>query len=378
MRWYSFFVPELGAKNVKALGASLWLAIFLLPVFFLSPEPGLSAEVPAVSTSPATTPGTSAASAEFLSLPVFDIQWDGISPKVDSKVGDSLPLKIMGVRTALPTGEPTLVPSAGAEELSESGWGIEPSAASSGTSTGADYSFLAIALKEGQLTLPALMIQDSAGKAVGRTRPFSVSVNSAIRPDDPKPKEVAPPEPPVGLKFPVWVVVAFVFFASLGLAALGYFAYRAWKKYQKKTFKPIPVVIRPEDEEALALLAQVEHAGYIQKAEFKSYYFRISEILKFYFGRRYRFDALECTTGEMLRILESKSAVDDLLLDEIEENFNLLDRVKFTTYIPETEECVKLLDWGRSFILRTRKPKQTVVSQNNVPSENTPRVGGPA
>jgi hypothetical protein len=384
-RWFSFFVPGLGAKSDNSILAVTSLA-FLLFCFAGLTERTCKAEV---SPAPLISPSPVALDPEFLNLPAFEIQWDGVSPKAESKVGDSLPLKIVGIHAANPGVELKMSVPKGTPDLGESGWGIELSPESSPDSKGKkkpdspDYSFTAIVLKEGQLTLPSLLVQDSSGKSIARTRPFNVQVSTAIRPDDPKPKEAAPAEPPVGLRFPWWVVA---FFGVIGASILGtalYFAYRYWLKYRKEASKPLPVPILAEDEEALNALGEVERLDLIRKSEFKMYYFRISEILKAYIGRRYRCDAPECTSSEMLTILESKNSLDDVKLDELEQNFNLLDRVKFTDFIPQSRECVELLAWAKNFVLQTRRPKQDFLSSSKIsgnPSPNlspeSPKLGG--
>lgn len=355
-QWFGFFAPGLGVKNAKRSKISSGLVGLVLFLPLLA-RGELSAE-------------------EVLNLPAFDIQWNEVTPKSEAKVGDALPLKIMGVRGAKSTEEFNLTVPPGAEDLADSGWGIEsfvPSTQKSQTES-QDFPFTAVPLKEGQLTLPALLVQDHAGKPIGRTRPFRLSVTSSIRADDPRPKEVAPPEPPVSLSFPWWVVTVLVVVGVSAFAGVCYFLYEYWKKHRVKVAKPMPIVVKPEDEEALAALTEVARAELIKKGAFKAYYFRISEILKGYVGRRYRCDALECTSAEMFRILENKNALDDALLDELEKTFDLLDRVKFTDFVPDTQECTQLLEWARSFVLRTRKPRQEILASSKV-GATSPTLG---
>ena len=300
---------------------------------------------------------------EFLNLPAYDVSWAEGTSTGPAKPGDSLRLKITGITQP----QFKLEVPEGSSSLQELGWEVRPldpspSSIGSGASTGpGDSYFAAIPLKAGKLTLPSLLIKDSNGKNVARTRPFSIEVGSAIQPNDPNPTQPAAPEPPVSLQFPWWVAAIFTVLGAALAIGLFYFAYRYWKSRKPKE-KPLPPIVpRPEDEVALAQLTALEQAGLVKKGEYKAHYFGVSEILKSYIGLRYRFDAPECTTSEMIRVLENKSATSDGVLDDLETLFTDLDQVKFTDHIPQDATSVKVLEAARSFVLRTRKPQSKMI-----------------
>ena len=329
---FGFFAPDQGVRNVPNLiRKSKWRIAFLTGVMLLLCVNSFA--------EPATLSGE-----EYLNLPAYDLQWDEVTPKSEVKIGDSIPLTIPNAN--LPK-EIQVVPAPGMGELKDAGWGILPK----------EKGFLAIPLKPGAMNLPGLMIKDAQGKPIARTRSFSVNVLSSIEANDPKPKEPAPAEGPVSLGFPIWVVVLLGLLVLALLAGVGFAIYYYWKKRPKPIIPEVAKPLLPEDEEAFRALSQLEVEELIQKGQYKAYYFRISEIFKTYIGRRYRFDAPECTSREMIQTLENKNLLDDALLDEVEKNFELLDRVKFTDFIPHQVECVELLKWTRSFVTRTRKPK---------------------
>ncbi|MBI2712779.1 MAG: hypothetical protein HYX41_08005 [Bdellovibrio sp.] len=358
-QWYSFSAPEPGENVAKPLSRKSWISkIILLVALTVIQEGGVFAQ---------------GEDAGFLNLPAYDLQWDSVNPKEEVQVGDAVPLKIAGSGASSASSELSLAPAPGSPDLSESGWSILPSSPSQGGPT--DFTFKAVPMKEGSLTLPALAIQDKEGKAIGRTRPFSLKVLTSIQPDDPKPKEPAPAEPPVSLSFPIWVVILITLLGVGLFVGLGFLLYRYWKNRPKPVVVETPVRVLPEDEEALSELLKIENAGWIEKGQFKTYYFRVSETMKNYIGRRYRCDALESTTREMLLLLEHKKGLDDLLLDELEKNFEALDLVKFTDFVPSDSESKDLLDWARKFVLKTRKPKVDVSTAGPAPSLPAGQLG---
>lgn len=210
-------------------------------------------------------------------------------------------------------------------------------------------------VKAGNLNLPPLTVKNKKGEEVGQTQPLSVAVVSAITSTDPKPKEPEGLVPPVGLPFPLWVVVAFGILGVLVLLACLYGLFRLWKKYRPKK-KAAPVLDVPEDVQALKELEELEKEALLQKNQFKAHSFKVSEILKKYLGRRFYFDALESTTAEMFHYFAESRPLSPLLIDLVRALFEKLDRVKFTDFVPPPEESKTLIEEARVIIKQTRRP----------------------
>lgn len=266
-----------------------------------------------------------------------------------ARVGDSIPLKIEGFSGSsdsieISTNDPE-------HALKKEGWLLKPSRV-----PGAQ--FILVPLKSGKRTVPEVVAKQKGddgkpGDTVFIVEPFSIDVESEL-------KEGASPPPealaPMGLPFP-WVNAIFWF---LGFAIVVAFLTALLMKYFRKSKKLItlpplpPAPTSAEDAEALQRLSQLEADAWLQKGDFKKHYFGISEILKAYFGRRYGFDALECTTLELLRQLEFYALSADLLR-QIRSFYEKLDRVKFTDFKPDASEGVELLHVAREFVHLTRK-----------------------
>ncbi|HCM41405.1 MAG: hypothetical protein A2Z97_11065 [Bdellovibrionales bacterium GWB1_52_6] len=301
--------------------------------------------LPSSIASPSPSPSPSLTEAELLALPSHDVEIFRAPEAL--RVGDSLVLKIPGISP----GEVTLDPL---PELQEQGWLL--TSLSKQEENQKEFRFEAAPLKPGTLILPSLPLRDQAGKAFARTNPFSLQIASSIKPEDQKPSEPAPLRPPLLLNFPVWVAFAGV----LLLIALVVGAIFAFRKLRKKQLTPARVApikpVLPEDEEALAALKALETGGPLSRGHFKAHYFGLSEILKAYLGRRYRFDALESTSREILLALEKRQRLSEAALDRLEILFEKLDLVKFTDHIPIPSEGIDLLREARELVLTTRRP----------------------
>jgi hypothetical protein len=326
-QWYSSFARA-HVKNSRVLQKTLTVFFYLTLAFsFLN----LSPQFVWSETS-------------FLSLPAFDLE--GLNQVTPIRVGDELRFKIHGV------------PEQGKKDgiQIEAGEGVDLHNEGWELSVASENEIAAVPLKPGKIILPSLILKNSKGTSFGRTNPVQLDIQSGIKEDDPEPDKPADLEPPVGLKFPYWVVFALSVMGFGVIVILLFFAYRIWKKRQSKVSQTIEVQL-PEDEIALQSLANLVSQGLYQKGQFKSHYFKISEIIKTYVGARYRFDAPESTTREMITFLEEKKAVNDRAIDQLESVFEKLDRVKFTDHIPEEDESVQLINEARQFVQATRLPR---------------------
>ena len=265
-------------------------------------------------------------------------------------IGDRLALELREQNDS----EFVIRPPAGEQlaALTEAGWEILP-----GDSPKAFY---AVPLKPGTVTLPSLPVypaQTDSAQAAGFTVPMTFQVTSSIAQDDPKAQEPAPLRPPTAVSLPLWVTIAAILAALVVLGILTWLLIRLSRKSRvTETPAKTPKPPLPEDVAALEALNAVAAADWISKGAFKAHYFGISEILKTYFGARYRFDARESTTAELLRALEDRAAAGDSVLDRVEKIFEKLDLVKFTDHVPHSAEGAGLLEEARSLVRLTRRP----------------------
>lgn len=307
----------------------------------------------------------------FLLLPAYELEPAATSPSPtpDSekhRVGDEIVLRIPQLSVPQGTATPLKVDlPPGSTSLNDEGFEIFTKADAS------DLKLIVVPMKAGKLTLPSLAVQDASGKSFARTNPYRIEVESAIKPDDPKPQEPADLRPPAELAFPWWAVALMAAGALLVVGAIAYSLYR-WNKSRRAALLAKPVEPpKPEDEVALAALAQLEKSGTLERGEFKKHYFKVSEILKSYIGARYGFDAPENTTREMMQNLREawgrELGGDEKRLTGLAEFFDQLDRVKFTDHVPASIESQSIVGIAREFVRTTRR-KPVIVTPSEGPS----------
>jgi hypothetical protein len=116
----------------------------------------------------------------------------------------------------------------------------------------------------------------------------------------------------------------------------GFYYYRQIKKQKKDLLANIKVIIPPH-REALTALRILEEKKLWQQGLVKQYYSEVTEIIRYFFERRWSIVALELTTDEILA--QMKHIPDALnVWKEMESFFITADLVKFAKYEPSPAE----------------------------------------
>lgn len=219
---------------------------------------------------------------------------------------------------------------------------------------------LFIPLVAGKYQIPALSVVDDAGTVVAKSDPTEIEAVSNLKQEDSQNGEPPKPEPaigPLGLPFPLWIQSAIGFSLLAIFLVGGFFLVRAIKRRAAKALKSI-LPKKPYDLAALERLDGLLKQGFIEKRNFKAFYFAISETLKFYLAERFQFDAQESTTSELMTLLRERSnmpGLNELVTLKIEKIFETLDPVKFANTIPTDDEARAILRDARDVIVTTRK-----------------------
>jgi hypothetical protein len=161
--------------------------------------------------------------------------------------------------------------------------------------------------------------------------------------------------------------------ALVVLAALaGGFYYYWWKKKLKQDMLANVKVIIPPHREALTALRVLEEKKLWQQGLVKQYYSEITEIIRYFFERRWGIIALELTTDEIL--IQMKHIPDALKVwKEMESFFITADLVKFAKYEPSPAEHETEMQWAYE-IVRMMVPKAPVETEPQL-QEATADVG---
>ncbi len=223
----------------------------------------------------------------------------------------------------------------------------------------------------GKYTIPAFPVayfpDTTMNYKIIEAAPVDIFVKSVLSGEDaPELKDVKPPiEFPFDYMF-LYSMLAILF--MIGLAA--FFGYRAWKQKQEKgyIFSPPPKP-RPAHEIALEALRDLYKSDLLEKEQFKTFYIRLSEILRNYLEGRYYIAAMEETTAEIIRDLTQH--VEEEKRDELSRILKESDLVKFAKHIPELNKTEQVKKNSEQFVHDT---KILFVEEVKAEQEPTPQL----
>lgn len=209
------------------------------------------------------------------------------------------------------------------------------------------------AFEVGELEIPAirLSVDTPEGAKVFELPAQKIKVSGVIDPAQGEPQMREDTRPLPTVKRPIWWPMYVI--GAVLLAALGYWYYR--RRIKRGAVAPPPKPRDPPDVEALAKLAALEQEELIASGRKRDYYFRLSEIVRDYVGRRFTFDALELTSDELLQELRRRSTPGlefDLFAGFLSES----DFVKFAKADPTDGEAKRAMDAARRLVEQSRPP----------------------
>jgi hypothetical protein len=179
-----------------------------------------------------------------------------------------------------------------------------------------------------------------------------VEVTSTLPPDaDGKGADLFDYQPPQEVPIRSWRLVL-ALLAVLGLSLLSFLLYRWWSNRPKRQ---VVVPVLPLDVRTRKALDALKAENLPAHGHVKDFYFRLSEIIRGYLGERYGFEALECTSSELmasLRRLQTPGLPEDALMRFVSES----DMVKYARAESSPESCRDALAFGYALIEKTYVP----------------------
>lgn len=145
-------------------------------------------------------------------------------------------------------------------------------------------------------------------------------------------------------------------YAALALFAavvLGLWGYRRYSDWRSKRVKPPPSP-QPLGLRTRMALDALGNEKLPEKGRGTEFYFRLSELVRGYLGERYGFEALECTSEELLAALGRRSDAA-LPLAELEAFVRSSDWVKYAKAPADVEGCRQALAFAHRLIQSTDK-----------------------
>jgi len=213
-------------------------------------------------------------------------------------------------------------------------------------------------LGEHKIQPPGVVYSDSAGKSVEvKPEPVQVSVISALPDDAQDIKGVRGPKP---LPLSPWYWVA-LFAAALLLLALVAAAVRLLLRRSARRAQPAPAPPLSPHAEALAALEELHRRELVARGQHYLYYSELSYIIRRYLERRFRLEALECTTPMLERRLK-RSPLVPAAAEGFVEILRRADLVKFAKYQPEDQVAEMDLLAARKLVQLTREMEPEVAA----------------
>jgi hypothetical protein len=133
------------------------------------------------------------------------------------------------------------------------------------------------------------------------------------------------------------------------VAAAGGLLYWWLRRRRRRMLVPEPIPVLPPDYIALQELVRVEGLGLLNRGEFKTYYTLVTDAVRRYLEGRFRIEAMDRTTAEVLDDLErARKPVEGLeaLLQEA-------DLVKFAKLVPGITAGQEAMKTARDIVTRT-------------------------
>ncbi len=218
----------------------------------------------------------------------------------------------------------------------------------------------------GDLTFPALSLSyrlGGPGSAAGAeaaarsvaTEPVVVHVRSVLPEGD---------HPPAGIKDPWWLRRSWwgAILGALAAILLGAAAVAAWRRYRRRPragpAAPVAAAVpeEPPYERALRELELLLAGDLLAEGKIKEFHIALSEIIKRFLTGRYRFDALDRTTEEVLADL-SRSGATPSLMRGAAQLLGACDLVKFAKHRPASAEIDETVRSARALIETARPPR---------------------
>ncbi len=149
--------------------------------------------------------------------------------------------------------------------------------------------------------------------------------------------------------YTLFILFSIAFLLLLVLIIAGIYFYRA--KFLKSRMLPL----KPAHELALEELNRLQREGLIAKGVYKEHYFKLSDIFRRYLERRFRFQAVEKTTEEILPEIKDLKGLDEGVKSSAENFLYSTDIVKFAQHTPDKKEADQEYQETVDFINKTKE-----------------------
>jgi hypothetical protein len=145
-------------------------------------------------------------------------------------------------------------------------------------------------------------------------------------------------------------------YVGIGVGALAVIALALWYVRSRRKPKNLEHSLLPH-EAALAELATLLKAGYLEQGRSKEFCFTLSGIVRLYVERQFVFPASDRTLEEIKRDIRSIAGLDDTLRQDLLHILSESDLVKFADKAIPQEHGFELVHLAQRFVTATIPPQ---------------------
>lgn len=145
-----------------------------------------------------------------------------------------------------------------------------------------------------------------------------------------------------------WWLVGFLAVSILTVIGLMVFYairhYRLWRDRKLREATRRPVLVKTPEEIALESLEHLRAQRLDEEGYFKQFHIEVSNIIRLFIEQKYRFQALEMPTSELLAECRHARVMEDNFLSLLRRFLELCDLVKFAKHPSSVGECHDLYE----------------------------------
>ncbi len=162
------------------------------------------------------------------------------------------------------------------------------------------------------------------------------------------------------IRSPIHVPVGFIEvfpYVVGGLVLLAIIGFLWWYLRRRKKNQPLFRAAKPEDPAhiiAFRELRDLKEEKLWQQSEFKTYYSRLTEIIRRYMERRYEIQAMEMTSYDILESWKKSAEHREDLTGKLRSLLDLADLVKFAKQKPVASENEENMERAYEFVEQTK------------------------
>jgi hypothetical protein len=187
--------------------------------------------------------------------------------------------------------------------------------------------------KTGEFDIGPLTVQLLKGEEVRKakeTNAVPIKIKSVLTDKD---KDIKPLKSPIAIKGNPFYVLKYVLLAAAVILLIVFITLFIKARRRKAAAESEPQ-LSPLEELALKI-KELADLKLLEKGKFKEFFLRLTEIIKHFLNRLYRFNAEDLTTLETMLYLEGHER-DQSIFEGLAFLLNTADLVKFARYIPDS------------------------------------------